>query len=659
MSGRGARRSAYEPRSAAPLVLLAVLVVLALLVFNYLDGGQACKVHRRTQRHMRRRQERSAVRSRVYPVADSYEAPKPPVNPGSQVDTRLSVASFSPRPRVSATAQTSRVVSAPKTKVKDSLTTGLLGTIPEHPDSASRTPLGASLGTASVTAVSLGTVGPTTVSGQTSLPRGPMGLQGTQIASGPCFGASGARAPLSQRNRGPMVTPLPVMRTIPRMPRVTTVSTVSTVPTVPTVPAAPAMPTMPTVPTVATVSTVPTVPTDRSRSVMPIRIGTGPTGRGASMGPHVSLLNTLARAVTAHGPVQRTNIAILVGSNYEDEAGLTLGGCVNDMEAWSTYITRHRPQTQQVKLLEHSGQSGAGKPAILAALQQALANQAAYRLITFVYPGHGVQLDQQHEAMAVAGPDRRIQMISDTELHHLLVPAVPRPIGPVVGAALDLARPTGSDIVFIADCCHSGSLVDLPYHWTPVLPDTLDTAASLSEALAAGSLVMDAAGSPFYGEEKRAVPGVRGVRDSPRPLAGSSSASGSGAQTTLVSKARATLVHLRKVLTLATVSAKHVVARDAQTVDLSADMPDRPQAVVVWSATREDQTDADASLPGGLIRGALSWCMGEVWSELGPRCSTRDMLIGTAFLMRGLGFAQCPQLESSVLLDMAAPCTVC
>ena len=148
-------------------------------------------------------------------------------------------------------------------------------------------------------------------------------------------------------------------------------------------------------------------------------------------------------------------IALLVnGCNYANSQ-YSLDGCINDaMDFSSTLVDLYSRSGVDVKLslcLDRGGGVSPTKNNIIAMLRRVIAqtNQGVYDSFIFYFAGHGLQLadngadeaDRKDECLLTADG----QMLLDDDLYLLIT-------------RLKSSR----QATFVFDCCHSGTVLDLP-----------------------------------------------------------------------------------------------------------------------------------------------------------------------------------------------------
>ncbi|CAB9502710.1 Metacaspase-1 [Seminavis robusta] len=150
-----------------------------------------------------------------------------------------------------------------------------------------------------------------------------------------------------------------------------------------------------------------------------------------------------------------TRRAVIIGINYTGQQG-ALRGCHNDAFNMKKYIQqRHGFQEQHMTLLIDDGNhSKPTKANILAAYKQVVAESRPGDAIFLHYSGHGTKVkdlngdeaDGYDEALVPLDFKKAGQIIDD-DLYTIIVGGLPR----------------GVHVVSVMDCCHSGTILDLPY----------------------------------------------------------------------------------------------------------------------------------------------------------------------------------------------------
>eukprot|EP00611_Tribonema_gayanum_P011547 TRINITY_DN2180_c0_g1_i3.p1 TRINITY_DN2180_c0_g1~~TRINITY_DN2180_c0_g1_i3.p1 ORF type:complete len:331 (+),score=134.53 TRINITY_DN2180_c0_g1_i3:1235-2227(+) len=156
-------------------------------------------------------------------------------------------------------------------------------------------------------------------------------------------------------------------------------------------------------------------------------------------------------------PGSKNHKALLIGINYVGQQG-ELKGCHNDVEAMKEYIIEQgytdSPDTMMV--LMDDGKHKDPTAANLAKAFAWLVDGAQEGDSLFMhYSGHGGSMpdDESEEADAkdetmVPLDYQTVGQIRDDDLYKMLVAPLP----------------VGVDMTIVMDCCHSGSIFDLPYN---------------------------------------------------------------------------------------------------------------------------------------------------------------------------------------------------
>ena len=133
--------------------------------------------------------------------------------------------------------------------------------------------------------------------------------------------------------------------------------------------------------------------------------------------------------------------ALLIGIDNYPGSGSDLSGCVNDVHDWAELLG---PECESIETLVNRAATKAG---MVRAIKALLNKLAAGDWGVLFYSGHGTWLpdengdepDGRDEAFCPYDFDRRL--LFDDELKDLLA-----------------ARPQGSRVLLVTDCCHSGSI---------------------------------------------------------------------------------------------------------------------------------------------------------------------------------------------------------
>lgn len=156
-------------------------------------------------------------------------------------------------------------------------------------------------------------------------------------------------------------------------------------------------------------------------------------------------------------PINRTK-ALLIGINYVGHKQGVLSGCHNDVETWRSIITKHGFNPQGITVLKDDGQSTPPTKKNIEQAMLALARGATAGDALFMqYSGHGSQIKDTSGDEA-SGFDQ------------VLVPMDYQGSGVIVDDwifdTVVKALPEGVTLFAVMDCCHSGSIMDLPFSIT-------------------------------------------------------------------------------------------------------------------------------------------------------------------------------------------------
>ena len=134
--------------------------------------------------------------------------------------------------------------------------------------------------------------------------------------------------------------------------------------------------------------------------------------------------------------------AILIGLNYPN-SHYTLKGCINDVKNGKKFLTK---KGYQCKLLEDKDISDEYN--VLEALNEL--KDSVDKVVFFHYSGHGTQV-RDNDGDEADGKDEAVyskdgKIITDDEINEVLN-----------------EFPENKTLFLIFDCCHSGTIADLPY----------------------------------------------------------------------------------------------------------------------------------------------------------------------------------------------------
>mmetsp|Transcript_19897 Transcript_19897/g.34240 ORF Transcript_19897/g.34240 Transcript_19897/m.34240 type:complete len:334 (-) Transcript_19897:223-1224(-) len=193
-----------------------------------------------------------------------------------------------------------------------------------------------------------------------------------------------------------------------------------------------------------------------------------------------------------------TQRAVLIGINYTGQSG-ELSGCHNDVHNVARYLTEVQGfRKENVTILMDDGMHKAPtKSAILGAYKRLVKESREGDVVFCHYSGHGGRLpddngdeeDGYDETLIPVDYDKKGQIRDDDLLKILIHP-----------------MPKGVTMTCLMDCCHSGTVLDLPYRFTADgdveememnercdFKDALWSGFGLAVGMAAGNAVANAA----------------------------------------------------------------------------------------------------------------------------------------------------------------------
>lgn len=169
----------------------------------------------------------------------------------------------------------------------------------------------------------------------------------------------------------------------------------------------------------------------------------------------------------AQGGTQR---ALLVGINYYGQTG-QLSGCINDVMNVKKYICHHHGFLEKhVLLLIDDGVHKPTRENIIRALRRLVEQSKPGDSVYFHYSGHGGLLDPDYWNRFKAGKP-------DKDYDETLYPVDHVRAGQIRDFSLfnHFVKPmaAGVTVTCVMDCCHSGSVLDLPYSYRPTTDGTI------------------------------------------------------------------------------------------------------------------------------------------------------------------------------------------
>jgi metacaspase-1 len=296
--------------------------------------------------------------------------------------------------------------------------------------------------------------------------------------------------------------------------------------------------------------------------------------------------------------------SLFVGINYFGSQS-ELRGCINDVKNIKQFVVEHwkfPTDAAHMKTLtdDSKGDGMPTKQNVLAALKWLVEGAKSGDSLFFHYSGHGAhqadassdEVDGQDETIVPVDYESAGQIVDD-ELYEILVAGLP----------------VGVRLTAIMDCCHSGSVFDLPYSYTPDgnldIVEVDNRKAAMEAAVAAGMSYM-------RGDKKRALE------------------SGMNALTLLMQK-----------------PAQQDGAAHQNQIKIRSSMAD----VIQFSGCRDEQTSADASI-GGESTGAMSWAFREAFAKGGFDQSYVRLLGNIRTILQGK-YSQIPQMSTGHRMDMS------
>jgi len=295
-----------------------------------------------------------------------------------------------------------------------------------------------------------------------------------------------------------------------------------------------------------------------------------------------------------------TKKALLVGINYTGTQS-ALRGCINDVKNIKKLITTKFgfPSDANHMLILTDDQHGANAPTranIIRGMQWLISGAKSGDSLFFHYSGHGgkqkdVDGDEAdgYDETLIPVDYQTAGMIVDDEIHELLVAPLP----------------TGVRVTAVMDCCHSGSVFDLPYSYkvdgSLEIIEIDNRKEAIAAALAAGKALID-------GQKLKA--------------------------------------------------AEHSVSALLNLYKMNQPKQERPVVVkksladvIQFSGCRDDQTSADASI-GGESTGAMSWALASAFEEFGLD-QTYTQLLGNIRTKLASKYTQVPQMSTGHKMNMS------
>ena len=205
-------------------------------------------------------------------------------------------------------------------------------------------------------------------------------------------------------------------------------------------------------------------------------------------------------SLKSNNPNGGTQRALLVGINYYGQSG-QLSGCINDVLNVKKYLCNHHGFLEKhVLLLIDDGRNH--KPTrenIIRALRRLVEHSKAGDSVYFHYSGHGGLLDPDYWNRYKAGK-------KDKQYDETLYPVDHARTGQIRDFSLfnHFVKPmtAGVTVTCVMDCCHSGSVLDLPYSYRPTEDGTIRMRQSMDSLTNLSFLYILAGGMlPDFGFE--------------------------------------------------------------------------------------------------------------------------------------------------------------
>lgn len=173
-----------------------------------------------------------------------------------------------------------------------------------------------------------------------------------------------------------------------------------------------------------------------------------------------------------------TRRALLVGINYYGQSG-QLSGCINDVLNVKKFICNHQGFSEEhvLLLIDDGCHHNPTRENIIRALRQLVAQSRPGDSVYFHYSGHGGLLDPDyHWNRFKAGKPNK-------EHDETLYPVDHEKAGQIRDFSLfnHFVKPmaAGVTVTCVMDCCHSGSVLDLPYSYRPTKDGTIRVRQSM------------------------------------------------------------------------------------------------------------------------------------------------------------------------------------
>lgn len=158
------------------------------------------------------------------------------------------------------------------------------------------------------------------------------------------------------------------------------------------------------------------------------------------------------RFLRLDAPVSSNIVSLLIGINYEGKSH-KLNGCINDVLAMNKYLMEKNQADTKIMMDRSVGDHYPTKANILKQLTRLVElSWSGSKYFLIYYSGHGSRMQDRngdendnYDECLVSVDDK---YISDDEMKELFSKFAP-----------------GTKVFMIADCCHSGSILDLPIRY--------------------------------------------------------------------------------------------------------------------------------------------------------------------------------------------------
>jgi len=300
--------------------------------------------------------------------------------------------------------------------------------------------------------------------------------------------------------------------------------------------------------------------------------------------------------------------SLFIGINYFGTRA-ELRGCINDVKNIRAFVVKHfnfPTDAAHMKVLIDSDKSNMPTKAnILQVLQWLKAGAQPGDSLFLHYSGHGGSQEDTN-GDEVDGKDetlipvdyQKAGVIVDDDLHEILVAGLP----------------AGVRLTAIMDCCHSGSVLDLPFTYAPNGKLEIQ---EIDNRKAAAEAALHAGKSLLMGDKQSALlSGVKAIS-----------------------------------LYIAEPQQHNEEARKKQ-IAIRSTVAD----VVQFSGCRDEQTSADAKI-GGEATGAMSWSFRQAFAENGFDQTYAELLGNIRKLLYGK-YTQVPQMSAGHRMDVRTKFTM-